>query len=866
MWRWFDQQGLRPDDVVPPAKLLADFRSWLTYRGAIAARLLHILTDHDVAEVLTEILAAELRSWDGTVRDRHGHRSLHGLVVWDAWTDRFSAALRATADLAGARVDDGYGCRTLDEHDDLVLVDVEDEGATLLGRGSSVRLSSELVLRVGGDPGYLFAEDDTVAGLVQQRAPALGFPYRALIRNDTVSRATEAFEAAGAGRLASRAGPIPGWSVLEPVRMFRAVEDPSLAGLGSITPRPPTRLELSGGLRIGGRTWMAAGPPDVIVPLDQGPRQLVVNGRNAMTLPMSIPPVSLRQLVTDPGEHEVAVSGQRTRLRLVRAVHEFPSPCDYGYTVENVDGTCRVGPFAAAARTESAVRGALVCGGAAEEDFPLARTLGSVETFVLTDQGRCVQVDIRRPRWLADIDLDVHYVEVMQAAGGLDGTPAFFLHRNRPGQPLHVLEILRTANGPSREVAERPDILAELVEQLALDQVVEEGSVDSRRLRRTAWAAVGRGPGYRRSGPLRGIPTGPRSSAARIPGLRDHVAGRHDHVLAWASELEGGEADTGRFRETWEWLCRRDRRVDEANRSMLVLYNLEVLGHVEQDRCRRRFGVAPGVANVLAGGGGYALLCGARPPRLLERLRESDRDADPRVRQAGVHWDVHLRDQRDGEGGEGHTIGPSAAYLEWDPDHHDKALEGLRALGVQVVFRAGDRLLDLLVSLRIILETAPALTMSPSARFERWESSGGRHAWASKTEDRTPGLYRYPCWGGPMLAWRNQPDAALRVVDKRVGYYLQHARDGRTDLLHHDPFEHRLVAPRSAPLPPLIARAIVLRSGLLPQLLHGFRPNRMGAPQDVFVYRNVDRDTAGRVARLLGQSIQPLGQRIEECR
>src|SRR5664280_3158228 len=272
------------------------------------------------------------------------------------------------------------------------------------------------------------------------------------------------------------------------------------------------------------------------------------------------------------------------------------------------------------------------------------------------------------------------------------------------------------------------------------------------------------------------------------------IRDRHDQVLVWLSEQEGGTASTRRFYETWGWLCHRDGRPHDADRAALVAYHLEVLGHLEQDRAGHRVGAAPAVVDVLTDGGGYGLLCGARPTRLLERLRDPDRDPAPRVRRAGPHWDVPLRDQRD-ETGE--PVGPTAVYLEWDPDRHSDVLDVLQALGVQVVARAGDRLLELLVPLRRTLATAPELSMSPSARFEQWRPTGGagRGSWTPTTNDRAPGLYRYPSWGGPVFAWREEPTAALRVVDKRVGFYLQHARDGRRDLFHHDPFVSSLLVP-----------------------------------------------------------------------
>jgi hypothetical protein len=869
MQHWFDREGLQPGDTVVPVRLLELFRAWLTYRGSVGQRLSLVLGDRAAAAVLADVLAGELRSWDGTVRDRGGQRSVHGLVTWDAWTGRFSAALRVTADLAGVEVDDGHGLRTLDEHDDLVPVQVGDDAATLLGNGSSVRLAPALVLRVGGDPVYLLADDDTMAALVQQPTPQVGFSYRALVRDDVLTRALAAFAAAGAGPLDPRPGPCAGWTVLDPVQMTRSVEDPELAGIGRVTPREPTRLELHGGLGVGPLTFLTTGPPDLVVPPGPQPRPVVVDGRVATSLVAGACLVSLRQLLTVCGRHEVGVGEHHAAVRLTDHVHEQPVVSGYGHLVELDRGTPRLGAFVAQAPTARVVRGALVRAGGPGEAVVLARTLGSAETFVLTEAGRCVAVDVRPPGWLAELGLDAGCVDVLSAARGLAGTPAFFLYRHGPTRPLRLVEIIGQPIGRrSREVAERPDVAADLFSQIVAGSVPAAAGARRRRLTDAVQAAVRRGTGR---GAVLSRPTHPTVPAPRPAGRPvrsggcESVPGRHDQLLGWLCEQEGGTASTRRFAETWGWLCHRDGRPHEADRAALVAYHLEVLGHLEQDRAGRRVGGAPAVVSVLTDGGGYGLLCGARPTRLLERLEAPDRDPDPRVCRAGPYWDVHRRAQRD-ETGE--PVGPAAVYLEWDPGHHREVLDGLEALGVQVVARAADRLLDLLVPLPRTLATAPELSMSPSARFERWQPAGasGRGCWPPTTSDRAPGLYRYPSWGGPVFAWRAEPAAALRVVDKRVGFYLQHAWDGRRDLFHHDPFRSSLLVPRAAPLPPLAARALVLRTGLLPRLLSGFRPDGIGAGRDVLVYCNVDLPTAERVAELHGQTVDQLGRRLEECR
>ena len=72
-------------------------------------------------------------------------------------------------------------------------------------------------------------------------------------------------------------------------------------------------------------------------------------------------------------------------------------------------------------------------------------------------------------------------------------------------------------------------------------------------------------------------------------------------------------------------------------------------------------------------------------------------------------------------------------------------------------------------------------------------------------------------------------------------------------MLHRDADRSTLLVSRDAALTPLLARALVLRTGLLPRPLDGPR-NAFG--EQYLEYQNVEQQAADRVADLLRQ---PLG-------
>ncbi len=87
-------------------------------------------------------------------------------------------------------------------------------------------------------------------------------------------------------------------------------------------------------------------------------------------------------------------------------------------------------------------------------------------------------------------------------------------------------------------------------------------------------------------------------------------------------------------------------------------------------------------------------------------------------------------------------------------------------------------------------------------------------------------------------------------VDLVTGLWLDEVRSGMPDHFRFSIIDRKLAYRGRLPLPPLIERALVLRSGLWPtsdsQLVRGW-PNR------ATVFVNVDAATAERVTQLLGQ-------------
>jgi hypothetical protein len=166
----------------------------------------------------------------------------------------------------------------------------------------------------------------------------------------------------------------------------------------------------------------------------------------------------------------------------------------------------------------------------------------------------------------------------------------------------------------------------------------------------------------------------------------------------------------------------------------------------------------------------------------------------------------------------------------------------------------GDWLLEHLPRLDAYLQTVQVWTAPPSRAISRWD--GGQ--WRRVNSDDAPNLYRYETRIGRRFGWRD-PNGVLYEVDERVGCFLA-VKYGTADMANTDTAlvwtgpEMSLRVPRSMKLPPLVARALVLRTGLLPQ--QATRINAHGAGQKSLEFLNVGLEEALRVGGLLSVEVR----------
>ena len=330
----------------------------------------------------------------------------------------------------------------------------------------------------------------------------------------------------------------------------------------------------------------------------------------------------------------------------------------------------------------------------------------------------------------------------------------------------------------------------------------------------------------------------------------------HDLLLRWCSERASGSLQT--FRGAHEWLegvpsARAVGAAEVVSRRELwtwSLRSLQALGHVEVDWVARRWDAAPPVVTTLTNGGGFALLCGARPGALLRRLDDLADDPDPRLRDLAAEVVLDLPVPQDG--------GPDVRFLQ------ARATSDLRELcvllGIELVDRAADRLLQALPTLNALLlpgertdlpgGVAPAhMTGLPDQLFTDVDHDPGGL-----------GSYEIRLYDAPRYFHRAAPGRVFEAERGAVVY----AELRRTDrqVLRFDPTRQLLLVPPRLRLPSLYERAATLRSGLLPRLEHVAQPpasdGKHRSTLSLLSYANVDLRFARQLATLLGQRLTEL--------
>ncbi|MGY4100431.1 hypothetical protein ACW2Q0_12880 [Nocardia sp. R16R-3T] len=302
-----------------------------------------------------------------------------------------------------------------------------------------------------------------------------------------------------------------------------------------------------------------------------------------------------------------------------------------------------------------------------------------------------------------------------------------------------------------------------------------------------------------------------------------------DLLVTWMSEV--GSGDIRDLRQRIAWAARAADRSPKSYETGRWLRDVSALGHAEICWQGGTWAVAPAVATLLPATGGTAVLAGSRRVGLVERLEEL----------AAVHV------ERPAINHDGPLPVPSSVFVQSD------SVEELRAsLAEEDVEYVGCAARSIAIGLRQIAHGPPAAPPVRGEAVEHLTSHGDEVRFHSglPTGD---GLCRMSVYGRPSYRYRS--NGSWYHTDHATGILLDRADRGinvfrwRPERVADGEEIGTAFIDRSAPLPPLQARALVLCSGLATQFSDRAR---------TAIFRNVPKGIALLVAESIRQEMSIL--------
>lgn len=824
------------------------FQSWLISHNP---RFLDRFREAPALEILQAIFAEEAvrlaREGRRARGKAGGHAQRRGLLSYDAWTRTFSGAVLIDDTWAGREVDLGAGERRSVDDESVLLIQPDVAETALLTEGVQHRLADGLVVRFGGETLYALRDDARADAMVQLRVVEHATVADLLVH---AGRATEVASILTSAGFEAKPSPARSgdWSWFRNVALTPA-QPAVLEGLGlSRAARAERTCDFHGGQLVRAGLYLVGGEPDVLFSGDEPVTEVTVNGEKH-PVAADDQRLVLSDLGLPPGSYRIESSCGTMSLRTVDFVQLLPVHSDISRPVASLRQGHTVKPTERSSPAPARLAGAALNGVETNEPLVISRRPGT-ETLMITESGEVSEINPTQPGWLGEAGLRPNAIDVLATVRGTTSPVACVLVRNRTKERVQAIAIPAAAPRFKGRIKShpRPDLVAPLAHSFRawswvgwphprINKIMSEALFAAKRD-----VSAGAPPHF---GPA---PEIVRTTVAERPIAENP----YDDMLTWLSERESGSVTLKALAETWSWLCHRYGLPDLAFAWRRALKVLEDLGHIERHYDTARVGVAPAALVALPASAGLYLLAGARPRRLLERLDDPD-DSNPAVAEAALNWQVHRRTPVDAHG---RPSGPEAVYLEWDPATRDTVRRGLQALGVTMHGLVADALLAMQPAVSDLDAAGTRLTMSPGSEIHRRVGTPTGYEWTLVRDDARAGFYSYKQRAGRVFAFRAADGSPLVKVEFSVGDWLLRAADGKTTLLCADESgRRRLAVPESVPLPRLLARALVLRSGLPPRV----SPIGPGST-NYLIYENIDSTTIRNVAQLLGQ--QPVTKDI----
>ena len=609
-------------------------------------------------------------------------------------------------------------------------------------------------------------------------------------------------------------------------------------------------LKLTGGLKVGPNIYLTDGAPDVEYP-ELGNMALTLNDRE-LACEKDGGVVALNSVANAAGLYTVKMGSASRNFELVQSVNHSLVTSNYGYPMsKNETGHLELSRY-----TESVPADSIFLQGfdlsKKSSVMPHSTKVSFGKYVVLCANGSAWEVSSLLPLWLQHLGI-VGMAQSISTSGLKQQLP-------RGSKLLIVIPMFPSIDQRIESIDLSSDSdeevglprttgnfkpLPDFLSQDVLNNLIRPTSMSEKYMaelarRHAIWSSENRTHMH--------LPT-PRPQVGKLGKTVDTLQSCDDILIEWLSECNEGHASFEILDKTFSWIVERFKPLPNSN-PKYIKETLEELGIIEIDRKNRRVFLTPATLLFPNNNGGYAMLTGSRPRKVLKELIEGKLTIDG-IDDIFIQL-VELTPKSN------RNLKPTFIYMNWDIAESQKITDLMTTLGIRLASNVEDIILQSWPDVARLLEEDCELSLPPSPEIEKADITLNRVQWRRVKNDSAPGLYRYELFGSLKEHCYVSTDIRRLKVDLNTGKYLalslgSDPKNPYVQVLRYSKSLRMLYLPGNFPLPTLISRALLAHSGN-PSQVEEIHLQKWGTVQCI-TYTNVDENFAEDIARKLGQDL-----------
>jgi hypothetical protein len=323
---FFQWAHLDPKEEISIEELIPDLQRWTTRttcKLSEQGKAIFTNANQDLLKAAAEIVASELRAWDGAVEDIEGHRSVKILLHLEVSSGGRKCICKLYSPAPKDFPEGSYRAETYST--DLRRLphgewfEITDDLVHRALQGGLTLRKDKYALKFDAASVIVLEEHSELGSWASCNRVQLGEKHLILCRTDYTDKVRSYLTQhakSGWEQVPNPRGLPSSWNYFRNVQIITLPDNP-VGELDCLYPHLHIGIHLEGGLKITRDTWFISGTPKAVVTVPAGQATKVsVDGRELAALSANIGEISLADLNLTAGEHEITVGKQHRRFQL----------------------------------------------------------------------------------------------------------------------------------------------------------------------------------------------------------------------------------------------------------------------------------------------------------------------------------------------------------------------------------------------------------------------------------------------------------------------------------------------------------------------------------------------------------------------